>query len=84
MMTLDDPRYVGYEQYVAEGHYLRFHVVFVAAKPDWLPHAEYYDFSDMIVEWLRDNAKKRFSTKHWAYVCFEDRQDAMMFKLAFG
>ncbi|MNL44226.1 hypothetical protein D3C87_1667870 [compost metagenome] len=83
MMTVDDPKFVDYPQYHSEGLYLRWLPIRIDAKPTWADGLEYYEFEDEMIEWLCENCRGRFSTKHWAFVCFEDRQDAMLFKLAF-
>lgn len=83
MITIDDPRCVQYEQYVSERLYLRWKVIWITASDAWADGLTYYEFEDMILDWLRDNAKGRFCARNWANVCFEDPRDAMMFKLAF-
>lgn len=81
MVTIDHPHWVSYEYFVKNGLYLRWN-------PIWMNLADYngkdwYDIEDMFMEWLTENTTSRFSFRNWQCVNFENRRDAMMFKLAF-
>ena len=83
MTHIDHPKFVPHPRYVDEGLYLRFHVVKI---PDTVhfDSSTYYAYHDTIIDWINENVKKRFSTRNLTtYLCFEDRKEAMMFKLAF-
>lgn len=83
MFTLRDPRYVSYNDYVDRSLYLRWYVVSLLNSDD--RHSWYTEDGESILQiWLLDNCKGRFSSRSWSHVCFENRHDAMLFKLAFA
>lgn len=78
-------RHVLYEEYLDKGYYLRWHVIRMASQDYWKTWDELMRYEEDALIWCHENAKGCYHSKNFnTYVCFEKRQDAMLFKLAFG
>ncbi|MNR88488.1 hypothetical protein D3C71_1885620 [compost metagenome] len=78
-------RHVLYEEYLDKALYLRWTVIRVASQDYWTTWEELSRYEEDALLWCHTNAKGRYHSKNFnSYVSFENRQDAMLFKLAFG
>ena len=78
-------RFVSYENFVANKLYLRWHTVRVVGQDYWSTFEELQEFETDVLTWCYENTKSQWAARNpHQYVCFQDRQDAMLFKLAFG
>ena len=82
MTRMSHPRFVSYSEYADNALYTRFHIIPTGPIDD---HVSWWDAEQEICEWLATVAKGRFSFRNpLTVICFEDRRDAMLFKMVYG